>query len=92
MRRFPADRLRHKLPRVPPLPALALIVALAASSRGAPTAEEQRLFADGLAAWSAGDARAAERAWSQGYGIAHDPAFLVRMGEAQEKALSLIHI
>jgi hypothetical protein len=71
---------------VPPLPALALIVALAASSRGAPTAEEQRLFADGLAAWSAGDARAAERAWSQGYGIAHDPAFLVRMGEAEEKA------
>jgi hypothetical protein len=87
-RRFPAGRLRLKLPRVPLpcLPTLAALVMLAAAARGAPSAEEQRLYAQGLAAWNAGDARAAERAWAEGYRVAHDPAFLVRMGEAEEKA------
>jgi tetratricopeptide (TPR) repeat protein len=59
---------------------------LAAAARPAPSAEEQRLYADGLAAFNAGDARGAEHAWSEGYRIAHDPAFLVRMAEAEEKA------
>jgi tetratricopeptide (TPR) repeat protein len=59
---------------------------LAAAARGAPSAEEQRLYAEGLAAWNVGDARAAERAWAKGYEVARDPAFLVRMGEAEEKA------
>jgi hypothetical protein len=59
---------------------------LAAAARGAPSAEEQKLYADGLAAWNAGDARGAERAWSDGYRVARDPAFLVRMAEAEEKA------
>lgn len=67
-------------------PVLALVLTLAAAARPAPTAEEQRLFAEGLRAFEAGDARAAERAWSEGYRIAHDPAFLVRVGEAEEKA------
>jgi hypothetical protein len=51
-----------------------------------PTPDEQRLFADGLKAFDAGDARGAERAWKEGYAVAHDPAFLVRIGEAEEKA------
>jgi hypothetical protein len=67
------------------LPIAALVVALA-GPRAAPTAEEQRLFTAGLAAFEAGDAAAAQRAWADGYAIAHDPAFLVRIGEAQEKA------
>jgi hypothetical protein len=70
---------------LPCLPTLAALVMLAGAAR-APSAEEQRLYAQGLAAWNAGDARAAERAWAEGYRIAHDPAFLVRMGEAEEKA------
>jgi hypothetical protein len=60
----------------------AVLMTLAAS----PTPDEQRLFADGLKAFEAGDARGAERAWKEGYAVAHDPAFLVRMGEAEEKA------
>jgi hypothetical protein len=71
---------------VPLLPALAALVMLAAAARGAPSAEEQRLYAQGLAAWNAGDARGAERAWADGYRVARDPAFLVRMAEAEEKA------
>lgn len=51
-----------------------------------PSPDEQRLFADGLKAFDAGDARGAERAWKEGYAVAHDPAFLVRIGEAEEKA------
>jgi hypothetical protein len=65
---------------------VATLVMLAAAARGAPSAEEQRLYAEGLAAWNAGDARGAERAWADGYKVARDPAFLVRMGEAEEKA------
>jgi hypothetical protein len=65
---------------------LTVLLTLAASARGVPSAEEQRLFAEGLKAFDAGDARAAERAWKEGYAVAHDPAFLVRIGEAEEKA------
>src|SRR5262245_59528022 len=51
-----------------------------------PSPEEQRLFDEGLHAYEAGDARGAETAWKAGYAAAHDPAFLVRIGEAEEKA------
>src|SRR5262249_41885880 len=51
-----------------------------------PSADEQRLFAEGAKAFEAGDARGAERAWKEGYAVAHDPTFLVRIGEAEEKA------
>jgi hypothetical protein len=71
---------------VPLLSTVALLLTLAASARGAPSPEEERLFSQGAQAFDAGDARAAERAWKQGYAVAHDPAFLVRIGEAQEKA------
>jgi len=64
----------------------ATVVALAAPAARAPSAEEQRLFDEGLRAFQAGDARAAEKAWKTGYAIARDPAFLVHIGEAQEKA------
>ncbi len=79
-------RERTKLRDVSLAPALLLLVSLAAGPNHAPSAEEQRLFAAGLAAFDAGDARAAERAWKDGYAVARDPAFLVRIGEAQEKA------
>ncbi|HVR01018.1 MAG TPA: tetratricopeptide repeat protein [Polyangia bacterium] len=69
-----------------PVILLMLLGSLGVSTPGAPSAEEQRLYAEGLTAFGAGDARAAERAWQQGYGIAQDPAFLVRIGEAEEKA------
>ena len=59
---------------------------LAAPAARAPSADEQRLYDDGLRAFQAGDARAAEKAWKAGYAIARDPAFLVHIGEAQEKA------
>jgi hypothetical protein len=61
-------------------------LALAASPARAPSADEQRLYDEGLKAFQAGDARAAEKAWKAGYAIARDPAFLVHIGEAQEKA------
>jgi hypothetical protein len=65
---------------------LGLLLALHAAPTGAPTPEEERLFAEGLRAFDAGDGRAAETAWKQGYSLRRDPAFLVRIGEAQEKA------
>lgn len=65
---------------------LATVLGLAASPTRAPSAEEQRLYDDGVRAFQAGDARAAEKAWKAGYAVAHDPAFLVHIGEAQEKA------
>src|SRR6185369_3771994 len=52
----------------------------------APSADEQRLFDEGMRAYQAGDARAAEKAWKASYQLGRDPAFLVRIGEAQEKA------
>ncbi len=64
----------------------ALAVTLAAATARPPTPDETRLFDEGMRAFSAGDARGAERAWQAGYALAHDPAFLVRIGEAEEKA------
>ena len=64
----------------------AAVVTLAAPASRAPSADEQRLYADGLRAFQAGDARGAENTWKAGYAIARDPAFLVHIGEAQEKA------
>jgi hypothetical protein len=71
---------------VNPVVLLTLLGSLAASTRGAPSADEQRLYTEGLRAFNAGDGRGAERAWKQGYGIGQDPAFLVRIGEAEEIA------
>jgi hypothetical protein len=65
---------------------ICVALALAAPSARAPSAEEQRLYDEGLRAFQAGDARAAEKAWKAGYAVARDPAFLVHIGEAQEKA------
>jgi hypothetical protein len=65
---------------------MAALVALAGSPARAPSPDEQRLFDDGMRAFSAGDAPAAEKAWQAGYAVGHDPAFLVHIGEAQEKA------
>jgi hypothetical protein len=70
---------------MPILPLLAAALALAASSR-APSPDEQRLFDEGMRAFQAGDARGAEKSWRAGYAIGHDPAFLVHIGEAEEKA------
>jgi hypothetical protein len=64
----------------------AAVVTLAAPASRAPSTDEQRLYDDGLRAFQAGDARGAEKAWKAGYAIARDPAFLVHIGEAQEKA------
>jgi len=65
---------------------VAALVHMAGSPLAAPSPDEQRLFAEGLRAFEAGDARGAERAWKAGYAVSHDPAFLVRIGEAEEKA------
>jgi hypothetical protein len=65
---------------------LAATLALAGSATRAPSADEQRLYDEGLRAFQGGDARAAEKAWKAGYALAHDPAFLVHIAEAQEKA------
>src|SRR5262245_28997095 len=68
------------------LPLVAVLLALAGGARPAPTPEEQRLYEQGARALQAGDGQAAEAAWQQGYALGHDPAFLVPIGEAQEKA------
>ena len=68
------------------LQVLAALVALGGSPQRTPTPDELRLFDEGTHALAAGDARAAEKAWRAGYEIAHDPAFLVHLGEAEEKA------
>jgi tetratricopeptide (TPR) repeat protein len=65
---------------------LAALLALGGSPQRTPTPDELRLFDEGTHALAAGDARAAEKAWRAGYEIAHDPAFLVHVGEAEEKA------
>ncbi len=66
---------------------LASLLALAvAVEPRAPSPDEEKLFADGMAAYARGDTGAAETAWRAGYQLARDPAFLVRIGEAQEKA------
>jgi tetratricopeptide (TPR) repeat protein len=66
--------------------ALLLSTLLLAAPGKPPSAEEQRLFDEGMKAMQAGDAHAADKAWRAGYAVAKDPAFLVRMGEAEEKA------
>ena len=66
--------------------ALLLSTLLLAAAGKPPSAEEQRLFDEGMKAMQAGDAAAADKAWRAGYAIAKDPAFLVHMGEAEEKA------
>jgi len=53
--------------------------------RRAPSPTEEAAFAAGERALAAGDAATAERAFTEGYAVARDPAFLVKMGEAQEK-------
>jgi hypothetical protein len=65
---------------------IALLTALAATPTRAPSPEEQRFYDEGVRALQAGDARAAEKAWKNGYAVGRDPAFLVYIGEAQEKA------
>ncbi|MES1205603.1 MAG: hypothetical protein ABUS79_06660 [Pseudomonadota bacterium] len=70
-------------------PAAVIVVALAtpgAPGGRAPSPEEQRAFSEGLRLYEGGDPRGAERAWQDGYAAGRDPAFLVRIGEAQEKA------
>ncbi len=65
------------------------LAALLAANGGAqrpPTPEEQQKFDEGTRAMAAGDARGAEKAWRAGYDLGHDSAFLVHVGEAQEKA------
>jgi len=68
------------------LPLLAALLALAGPPGRIPTPDEQRLFVEGTRAFSSGDAAGAEKAWQAGYALGHDPAFLVHIGEAQEKA------
>jgi hypothetical protein len=68
------------------LPLLAALVALAGSPDRPPSPDEQRLFDEGTRAFASGDVAAAEKAWQAGYALGHDPAFLVHIGEAQEKA------
>jgi hypothetical protein len=68
------------------LVALLAIGAAAPASQRAPTPEEQQRFDEGTRAMTAGDAKGAEHAWQAGYDLGHDPAFLVHIGEAQEKA------
>ena len=65
---------------------LIALLALGGSPQRTPTPDEARLYDEGTHALAAGDARAAEKAWRAGYEIAHDPAFLVHLGEAEEKA------
>ncbi len=71
---------------LPAIPLFAALLALGGSPQRAPTPDELRLFDEGTHALAAGDARAAEKAWRAGYEIGHDPAFLVHIGEAEEKA------
>jgi hypothetical protein len=68
------------------LPIAAALLALAGSPQRTPSADEVRLYDEGTRALAAGDARAAEKAWRAGYALGHDPAFLVHIGEAEEKA------
>jgi hypothetical protein len=74
------------LPVFQALKILAALLAVGGSPQRTPTPDELRLFDEGTHALAAGDARAAEKAWRAGYEIAHDPAFLVHLGEAEEKA------
>jgi len=66
---------------------LALLTAVAgpANSR-TPSPQELAAFDRGLHQFQSGDARGAEQTWKAGYAIGRDPAFLVRIAEAEEKA------
>jgi hypothetical protein len=68
------------------LPLLAALFALAGPPARVPTPDEQRLFDQGTRAFSSGDAAGAAKAWQAGYALGHDAAFLIHIGEAQEKA------
>ena len=84
---FPAEPRRLKLPRVTRCPPSRCSSCSRPPPRGAPSAEEQRLYAEGLTACERGRrARRRARLVRRATGIAHDPAFLVRIGEAEEKA------
>src|SRR3954464_790663 len=61
-------------------------LAVAAPGGRAPSAEEQARFTEGLRLLQAGNARGAEQAFKAGYALGHDPAFLVQIGEAEERA------
>ena len=74
------------LPFLPTFKILVALLAVGGSPQRTPTPDELRLFDEGTHALAAGDARAAEKAWRAGYEIAHDPAFLVHLGGAEEKA------
>jgi hypothetical protein len=58
----------------------------AAAPPRASTPEEEKRFAEGTDALARGDFRAAEDAFRAGHAIAADPAFLVHIGEAQERS------
>jgi hypothetical protein len=62
------------------------LTALADPAAPAVSADEQQAFAQGLRLYESGDARGAEREWRAGYAVHHDAAFLVRIGEAEERA------
>lgn len=53
--------------------------------RRAPSPAEEKAFASGQEALAAGHADAAEKAFTEGFAVAQDPAFLVKIAEAQEK-------
>jgi hypothetical protein len=67
------------------LPLVTVLVSFAGSPLREPSLDEVHFFAEGMRLYNAGDAAGAERAWRAGYDIAHDPAFLVHVGEAEEK-------
>jgi hypothetical protein len=67
------------------LPVFVLTLWFAAPGKP-PSPEEQRLFDEGMRAFQAGNPGEADKVWRAGYALARDPAFLVRMGEAEEKA------
>ena len=56
---------------VPLLSTVALLLTLAASARGAPSPEEERLFSQGAQAFDAGDARGAGEAAGRALEILH---------------------
>jgi hypothetical protein len=67
------------------LPLVTVLLSFAGSPLREPSPDEVRFFAEGMRLYNTGDAAGAERAWRAGYDIAHDPAFLVHVGEAEEK-------
>ena len=68
-----------------PLVTVGRVHAQATVPRRAPSPAEEKAFATGQAALAAGNAEAAEKAFTEGFAVAQDPAFLVKIAEAQEK-------